>query len=80
MAEALQKRTVEAEAQEKLKELVALVVEGAEVVLTDDRVQRARLMPLSLPTTARVAGLHLGVAATTPDFDDPLPEDFWASE
>jgi prevent-host-death family protein len=74
-------KTVEVEeAKEKLKELIELVGEGTEVVLTDGRVPLARLVPVAPAATQRIAGLHPGIATTTPDFDDPLPDDFWSSE
>jgi len=74
-------KTVEVEeAKEKLKELIELVGEGAEIVLTDGRVPLARLVPVAPAAATRVAGLHAGSVTTAPDFDDPLPDDFWSSE
>ncbi len=61
-----------------LKELLALVVKGTEVVLTQGDTPIARLVPIAaLPTTPRVAGLHLDAIWTSTDFDKPLPEEFW---
>ena len=68
------------EAKEKLKELIELVGEGTEIVLTEGRVPRARLVSVAPAAAARVAGLHAGSATAAPDFDDPLPDDFWSSE
>ena len=31
----------------------------------------------SLPQGERVAGLHPGAIVMSPDFDDPLPDEFW---
>jgi antitoxin (DNA-binding transcriptional repressor) of toxin-antitoxin stability system len=57
-------------------EIVALATAGAEVIVTEGNIPRARLVPLA-PGQARVAGLHRGAIQTTDDFDAPLPEDFW---
>ena len=61
------------EAQARLHELLAQVLEGAELILTDGDKPIARVVPI----TARVAGLHAGAIWTSPDFE-PLPEAFWA--
>ena len=45
----------------------------------DERRQWPEHAPTSVRWRSRVAGLHLGVAATTPDFDDPLSEVISAS-
>ena len=48
------------EAQTKLKELLSLVQGGTEVVLTEDNIPLARLVPVALPAGQRKAGLHPG--------------------
>jgi antitoxin (DNA-binding transcriptional repressor) of toxin-antitoxin stability system len=65
------------EAQTKLKELLSLVQGGMEVVLTEDNIPLARLVPVALPAGQRKAGLHPGAIWTSDDFDEPLPESFW---
>ena len=65
------------EAQTNLQELLSLVSKGTEIVLTEGTIPLARLVPISLPSTPRVAGLHTGAIWTSEDFDEPLPEDFW---
>jgi len=65
------------EVQTNLQELLAQVREGTEIVLTEGTTPLARLVPIVLPTTPRVAGLHPGAIWTSDDFDEPLPEDFW---
>ena len=37
----------------------------------------ARIVPITEPSTPRVAGLHPGAIRTSEDFDEPLSEDFW---
>jgi len=36
----------------------------------------ARLVPISV----RAAGLHAGAIWTSPDFDEPLPDEFWMGD
>lgn len=60
----------------RLVEALEAVSAGAEVILADGPTPRARLVPLG--ANPRVAGLHPGVITTTPDFDIPLPDEFWA--
>jgi prevent-host-death family protein len=77
MESVMPKKSVEVdEAQTSLKELVALVVEGTEIVLTEDDNPLARIVPVA-PTRRRKAGLHLGAIWTSDDFDEPLPDEFW---
>lgn len=65
------------EVQTNLKELLAQVREGTEIVLMEGATPLARLVPIVLSTTPRVAGLHTRAIWTSDDFDEPLPEDFW---
>ncbi|MBW3624963.1 MAG: toxin-antitoxin (TA) system antitoxin [Armatimonadetes bacterium] len=58
----------------RLEEILSLAQEGTEVIVTEDSIPRARLLPYG---PARIAGLHAGAIQTTDDFDDPLPEAFW---
>ena len=65
------------ETQTNLQELLSLVREGTEVILREGTTTLARLVPIALSTTPRVAGLHAGAIWTSEDFDEPLPEEFW---
>jgi len=56
-----------------LDNLLSLIAEGMEVLLTDGDTPVARLVPIG----KRVAGLHAGAIWTSEDFDEPLPEEFW---
>jgi antitoxin (DNA-binding transcriptional repressor) of toxin-antitoxin stability system len=60
----------------RLEEALALVSSGREVILTDGVTPRARLVPCG-ETGPRVPGLHAGAFQAAPDFDAPLPDDFW---
>ena len=61
----------------RLDEVLALALAGDEVVLVEGATPRARLVPFA-PALLRAAGLHPGTLQPSPDFDAPLPEDFWA--
>lgn len=67
------------DAQADLKKLLSLVAEGAEIVLTDGATPLARLVPVTPSAAQRVTGLHSGAIWTSEDFDDPLPDAFWAN-
>ena len=69
------------EARERLGELVTLVARGGDEVLivTDDGVS-AKLVPAAARRRERrVAGLHAGAMIAAADFDEPLPDEFWAA-
>ena len=57
-------------------ELLDLARSGTEVVVTDGQTPQARLIPLAA-TGTRIPGLHAGMVDIAPDFDDPLPDEFW---
>jgi antitoxin (DNA-binding transcriptional repressor) of toxin-antitoxin stability system len=61
----------------RLDEAIALASAGGEVILLDGSTPRARLVPLG-SAPSRAAGLHPGALLPAPDFDAPLPDDFWA--
>jgi len=61
------------EAQSRLRELLIQIRSGAELIITDEMKPVARPVPIS----PRVAGLNLGAIWTSPDFDEPLPDEFW---
>lgn len=74
-------KTVEVgEAQRQLKDLLSIVSSGTEIVLTEGSMPVARLVPIALPLTLRVAGLHRGAIWTSDDFDEPLSEEFWMGD
>jgi antitoxin (DNA-binding transcriptional repressor) of toxin-antitoxin stability system len=61
----------------RLDEALALASAGREVILLEGSTPRARLVPFN-STPPRTAGLHPGAIQPAPDFDAPLPDDFWA--
>ena len=66
------------EAKERLPELVSLALEGNEVIISDGDRPVARLVPFSQGGERRVADLNKGEIWVSDDFDDPLPDEFWA--
>lgn len=65
------------EAQSQFADLLAIVSEGGEVIITQNGKPLARLIPMVQPKTKRIAGLNRGSIWTSEDFDEPLPEKFW---
>jgi antitoxin (DNA-binding transcriptional repressor) of toxin-antitoxin stability system len=64
-----------------LKKLLELVASGVDVVLMENKSPVARVV--SVPhkvKTPRVMGLNAGKIWISPDFDDPLPDEFWMGE
>jgi antitoxin (DNA-binding transcriptional repressor) of toxin-antitoxin stability system len=61
------------------EEALAQTASGNEVILTDGTTPRARLIPCGAPPM-RVPGLHAGAMQPAPDFDAPLPDDFWGGQ
>lgn len=64
----------------RLAELLTLVSEGGEVTVLKGEHPVARLVPMAGSAPARIPGLHAGAAWISDDFDDPLPESFWAGD
>lgn len=71
-------RTVNVEeVSAQFAELVELVEQGEEVVIAKDNQPRAKLVALIRKTGQRMFGQHRGKAWMSPDFDEPVPDDFW---
>ncbi|MEK6408812.1 MAG: type II toxin-antitoxin system prevent-host-death family antitoxin [Acidobacteriota bacterium] len=70
------------EAQENLKDLLALAMAGNEVIITEHGKPVARLVPIPVAAAnkKRVAGLNRGTIWTSEDFDQPLPDEFWLGQ
>ena len=68
------------EAQPQLLQLLAVVLEGGDVVIAKDNIPLARLVPVAQPTECRIAGLHRGAMRMRDDFDHPLPDEFWLGD
>jgi prevent-host-death family protein len=69
------------QSQPSLTELLSLVAAGTEIVLTKNGTPIASFVPIASGSTVpRVPGLHTGAIWTSEDFDEPLPEEFWAGK
>jgi prevent-host-death family protein len=66
------------EAKTHLSELLALAMQGEEIIIAKANRPLVRLTPLEPPKKRRKAGLHEGIYWTSDDFDEPLPEDFFS--
>lgn len=64
--------------QISMEDILFLIRQGIEVIMTDANTQLARIVPSLPPRKERIAGLHAGAIWTSDDFDDPLPDEFWA--
>lgn len=62
----------------RFAEVLALAESGTDVVLTEQQIPRARLVPLE--SSRRIAGLHPGAIQTSADFDEPLPDACWTGQ
>jgi prevent-host-death family protein len=68
------------EAQTRFTELLSSVTGGTEVIFTQNNLPVARLTPLNVAAMQRVPGLHHGAIWISPDFNAPLPDNFWTGE
>lgn len=67
------------EAKPHLSELLALALEGEEIIIAKANKLMVKLAPLEQPKKSRVMGLHKGEGegGIADDFDAPLPDEFW---
>lgn len=65
------------EVEQHLSELLSLVSEGTEIVVTQNDAPLARILPPDATLKSRVPGLHPGAFVVADDFDEPLPDEFW---
>jgi prevent-host-death family protein len=65
----------------RFAELLAKATAGDEVVITAEGKPLAWLNPIPQPGGPRVPGFARGaIAWIAPDFDDPLPDEFWLGD
>ena len=60
----------------RFAELVTQAAAGTEVIVMEGNVPRAKLVALA-DRKPFILGLHPGAFEPAPDFDEPLPEEFW---
>jgi prevent-host-death family protein len=70
------------EAQRHFEELIKLVANGTEVLLTNHELPFARVVPTAGTQSImeRTPGLNRGAFVIDDDFDAALPEAFWLGE
>ena len=68
------------EAQSQLAQLLALALQGNDVVITEGHVPLVRLVPVQPQLIRRVANLHKGAMRMHADFNEPLPDEFWLGD
>ncbi|BAY60202.1 hypothetical protein NIES22_02600 [Calothrix brevissima NIES-22] len=64
-----------AEATTKFAELLSQVLLGEEVVIAEQGIPLARLVPIANNISPRIPGLDKGKVFMTSDFNEPLPEE-----
>ncbi|MCS7304307.1 MAG: hypothetical protein NZ602_04275 [Thermoguttaceae bacterium] len=62
------------EAQARLPELISQMGSDQEWIIMDGSLPIAKIISINL----RSPGLHPGAVWTSADFDEPLPDEFWA--
>lgn len=65
------------EADGHLDELIKLAEGGEEIVIVQGSQPKVRLVPVAPSAAVRVFGQYRGKIDIAPDFDAPLPEEFW---
>jgi len=65
------------EAKTLLLELINLAEEGEDVFIVRENLPKVKLVVIDEQPKKRVFGQHRGKIWISPDFDDPLPDDFW---
>ena len=61
----------------KLSELILLVSEGKEVLISHHKKPVAKLVPIPQKKKERKLGLHKGKIWMSDDFNEPLPDSFF---
>ncbi len=60
----------------RFEELVTLAASGTEVIVQNGPTT-AKLVAPALAPRKVILGMHPGSMTMAPDFNDPLPDDFW---
>jgi antitoxin (DNA-binding transcriptional repressor) of toxin-antitoxin stability system len=65
------------EAKNSLPDLINLAEEGEDVFIVRDNLAKVKLVIIEEPPKKRIFGQHRNKIWISPDFDEPLPDDFW---
>ena len=68
------------EAQTQLSGLLPLVLQGDEVVITENQQPLVQLVPIRKRLQRRIAGLYRGAMRMRNDFNEPMPDAFWLGD
>jgi antitoxin (DNA-binding transcriptional repressor) of toxin-antitoxin stability system len=68
------------EAETQLSKLLALALQGNNVVITENHKPMVQLVPIRKQPQRRIAGLHRGAMRMREDFNKPLPDAFWLGD
>ena len=60
-----------------LDDVISLIRQGTEIIMTDANTHLARIIPYFPLRQERRGELHSGAMIANADFDDPLPDEFW---
>ena len=70
-------KTIDVQENEpRWNELLSWVLAGTEIIFAKGSKPLARLLPIASSTWPRQPGLHAGAIGMSPDFDQPLPDEF----
>ncbi|NOY60009.1 MAG: toxin-antitoxin (TA) system antitoxin [Calditrichaeota bacterium] len=70
--------TVE-DAQSTFPELLTFASKGNEIIIVENNRKLARIVPMTTQSSKpRKPGLNKGEIWTSEDFDQPLPDNYWA--
>ena len=63
----------------RMSEALERAANGEDVILADGDVPKVRLVPCPV-RKPRIPGLNPGAFQPAPNFDDPMPDEFWLGE
>ncbi|MEO6050476.1 MAG: toxin-antitoxin (TA) system antitoxin [Pyrinomonadaceae bacterium] len=66
--------------EKQLAEILAAAASASEILIKQKGKPVARLTPINITKKKRIAGLNRGTIWTSPDFDEPLPDEFWSGK
>ena len=66
--------------EKQLADILAAAKNGSEILIKQNGKSVARLTSIDNTKKKRIAGLNRGSIWTSPDFDEPLPDEFWSGK
>lgn len=68
------------EAKNSFDDLINLAESGEEVFITRGKMPKIKLVVVDDKPKKRIFGQHRGKVWISPDFDTPLPDNFWGTD